>query len=370
MVKFLSKTIKLLNAKFVFSKPEQKRILIFDRVSERFIITMKLKKKNYSFLDVRYESINLYVLFYVIINFGFKNLIKNYIIVFIKLVNPKVVLTAIDNNFFFYELNKYYNNPIYISIQNGIRGQIFLKSLKEYSKKLKEDLYADYILIFGKKYKKIYEKYIHAKTIILGHVINNTFNNTQIYFKNKKRTLIFISQVNSTYLNNKNINFRFFLEKKILEELINYCKIRKLELKIYLKDVKLKEYYKNTFLNYKIKFLKRNLKNLNKYDFFVTQSSTLGYELLGRGKKVIFLEYRNIFKKKTFNIFSESYKKKEIGFFWTNIYKPDFMYKILDRVRKISYKKWKVIIKKAVLHNMVFDKNNSIFKEILKNSLK
>ena len=65
------KFIKLIiNFKF-FLKNQQKKILVYDRASEKFAEI--LFKKDYSFYDVRYESINFYVIFNTIFKSGLRN---------------------------------------------------------------------------------------------------------------------------------------------------------------------------------------------------------------------------------------------------------------------------------------------------------
>jgi len=49
--------------KFIFFKPKRKKYLIFDRAGSKILKTCILKK-NIHTLDVRYESINIYILIY------------------------------------------------------------------------------------------------------------------------------------------------------------------------------------------------------------------------------------------------------------------------------------------------------------------
>lgn len=96
--------------KIFFKKPKKKKILILDRQGY-FFIKHFLKKSIFGILDVRYESINIYVLFYtffyILYNFKLYNQLKNlkhlYIINYINLVSPRTIISTIDNNFFFIE---------------------------------------------------------------------------------------------------------------------------------------------------------------------------------------------------------------------------------------------------------------------------
>ena len=67
---FLRKVFKVIFfTKWIFQKPEKKRILIFDRTDSK-IICKALNLSNYGVLDTRYESINLYVAFITLLNTG------------------------------------------------------------------------------------------------------------------------------------------------------------------------------------------------------------------------------------------------------------------------------------------------------------
>mgnify|MGYP001343920898 CR=1 FL=1 len=95
---FLRKVFKVIFfSKWIFQKPEKKRILIFDRENSKLACKI-LNLSNYAVLDARYESINLYVGFITLLNTGYKNYVENYILNYVKLTNPRIVISFIDNN--------------------------------------------------------------------------------------------------------------------------------------------------------------------------------------------------------------------------------------------------------------------------------
>ena len=98
--------INLVRAKWIFKKPNKKNILVYDRFSEKFSCHL-FPKNSCEFLDARYESINLYIMYIAIKNFGIKDFRNNYKKAFIKYVSPKIVYTSIDNNPAFFNLKKY-----------------------------------------------------------------------------------------------------------------------------------------------------------------------------------------------------------------------------------------------------------------------
>ena len=51
-----------------------------------------------------------------------------YIIAWIKCVNPKLVITFIDNNWYFQRADKIFKDIIFFTIQNGVRSKVSLTS--------------------------------------------------------------------------------------------------------------------------------------------------------------------------------------------------------------------------------------------------
>ena len=60
-MKFLNILKKIISFKLIFTKPNKKKVLVYDRDCER-IYNKLFPKKYYEILDGRYESINLYVI--------------------------------------------------------------------------------------------------------------------------------------------------------------------------------------------------------------------------------------------------------------------------------------------------------------------
>ena len=98
--------------------------------------------------------------------FIFIKKLDNYKKIYIELVSPKIVYTAIDNNPAFFKLKAISSKPIYISDQNGISKDThaasqntiikkdFYWGCKEYNKTTKNKLKSDIIFLFGKNDEK------------------------------------------------------------------------------------------------------------------------------------------------------------------------------------------------------------------------
>ena len=67
--------LKLIKAKWIFKKPNKKNILIYDRFSEDYSRYL-FSRKSCEILDVRYESINIYICCITFLKSGIKNVVE------------------------------------------------------------------------------------------------------------------------------------------------------------------------------------------------------------------------------------------------------------------------------------------------------
>ena len=368
---FLRKVFKVIFfTKWIFQKPEKKRILIFDRVNSK-ILCKVLNLSNYGVLDVRYESINLYVCFITLLNTGYKNYVENYILNYVKLTNPRIVITFIDNNPFFYRLKKLYKEPSYLSFQNGIRDHNFSRSISKYIKEKKIKLTADHLFLFGENDRKRYLKLIHSKIHIHGNIINNFFSNAR-QVGQKIDSIIFISSQNK-----KELDRTFLIEKRTFNYLIKYCKKNKKKLIFlskyhYNEERNVRKYFDEggwVYIGKKdlygtIKETDSMYKSLNK-SLLVFNNTTLGYEALARGLKCVTFD-----KKLNYCATLNNNKYPDKGIFWANPKNYKEVEKKINDVIKIPRKKWIKSIKKYSDEIIAFDYKNKKTINILKKLLK
>ena len=135
--------------RFKFKYPKKTNLLIFDTHKINFLLNY-FKKIEYLTMSVRYEEINFLILLKTILTYRFDlRFMQNYILNFIKFVNPKIIVSFIDNNMFFYQLKNYFPNLKTVVIQNGLSAQPFFDKIKN-KRNLKVIL-----LCWGKYIKKV-----------------------------------------------------------------------------------------------------------------------------------------------------------------------------------------------------------------------
>lgn len=374
--------LRYLSFIFLFKKnlfyPKKKDVLIIDKLSGKKLLLL-IKNKKIGFLDIRLNEIFVLILFLSLIKKILNpnlRLSQHYILLYIKSVNPKIIMTANDVNIFFWQLKKYFPQKKIIIFQNNYRngwdfGNVFKKNLRIKGA-------CDLFVTYSDSIKSEYKKKINSKYFSAGSIENNLF---RINFKNKKKRLVYISQFknwsySATTLNkdNKKFNLRDSYIKSdqiVLNFLNDYCLKNKKKLLIFLRNsnlemVKKETDYYNEILNFKADFLKKKnrthgYKITDKFDYFVTVDSTLGYECLARGKRVAFFNNRYFvskFKNGNNHRFGWPRNNKVVGPFWTNSTSKKQMERILKKLFAMNVTEWSSIKKKYINDVISYDFNN------------
>tara|TARA_Y100000590_G_scaffold332087_1_gene377541 strand:- start:3479 stop:4675 length:1197 start_codon:yes stop_codon:yes gene_type:complete len=131
-------------AKFIFKNPEKHELVIFDDVS---LVDFKnfISNYNYFVLQNRLEKINEIYFSLKIIKLFIKNYNRNFMTAYLssvlEIVNPKVVLTNIDNSLKFFDLAKIHSKKmIFMAIQNAARYDLKENECLYNKKILKHDI--------------------------------------------------------------------------------------------------------------------------------------------------------------------------------------------------------------------------------------
>ncbi len=307
MRKFLRIFQILTRSKFVFYKPKFKKILIFDKHSKDLLSNFFDLDQVYV-LNTRKETINIYIVIKMIINIGKEKFnYQNYLKKIITEVNPKLVITTIDNHIPFFQLKSFFKDICFVSVQGTIHfvtGDI-LETL--YENKIYDEYEADYYFVYSDSYKKEISQFIKSNYITLGSVKNNLFNISNNY---KKGTLGYISRtppIAFEYIKSKNMEkikenyekwqvklLEFFLE--LVSNLKKYCQSNNIDLNIIgaTENPEIEaNFYKNLFGEKNWNFFPRegnygSYEKIDKFEIIISPMSTLGYEAIAREKKVAF----------------------------------------------------------------------------------
>ena len=365
----------LLNRKITFKKIDNCSILLVDTIFEN---TLKnILKKKINTLKIRFEEISIYVLARLFFSKKKMNFF-NYVVTYIEISNPKLIITGNDNLFWFYKLKIIFPKIKFASIQNGFRNKLFFKKLNKKSKRKK--LSCDYIFTHNKPTANLFKKYIKTKTVEIGSIINNSIkvkkniNKKDILFvsdgfPSNDRARIFFEDGKTFFYEKKNYKKEILLIKNLLK----YCKTNNFKLTILPKNFnylgkKEIEFYKTYFFNEDIKFVHRVKKNYSnrstkiykladKSSITITTASSFGFENIARRNRTIIFNIKRTVTKNILDLFWNFNMKKK-GYFWTDQCSLKEVRRLFNNFYKNKGSSFKTY--KIPLQLMNYDYNNKI----------
>ena len=363
-------------SKKIFRLPKKVDILIYDNFDNEIYLNLFSKHK-IGQLDIRFKEINIIIFFRCIFKNGFKNIIFNYSIDYIRYSQPKIVITLVDTHINFYKFKNFISGVKFISVQHAYRSISHPDLFQDIMLNNINNLKCDYLFCFGQKVAEFYRKFIKCESIVIGSLRNNAYINLYKKKLSKKKTIGFISQYRSAnyerghnYISGTKRSEFYKSEYKILPLLSNFCKVNNYDLCIIGCSIQGSDnefqFYKsilknNDFFFLKTKGYKDSYYNSEFCDIIVFIDSTLGYEMLGRGKKSICIHSRPSFYKVE-NKFGWPSNCSNRGFFWTNNNCENEVMRIINNVNNCDFNKWQKQIQFIRKEIMFFDKNNTILK--------
>jgi len=357
--------------------PQKKEILFFDRVGlENFEKYLDINMVEV--LDVRFESVNIPILLRTVYNVFIRRKydfsLRSYLEEYIKYVEPRLVITFIDTNVYFWTLKYTF---IFIFVQNGVRGLDLFSTLEK--KKNKYIYSVDYMLVFGAQISELYKKYINGSTLSIGSFKNNIFSKTPCY----KYDVVFVLQYKKKIRNkvyrygNSYVTWDdcYACNDNVVQFLEAYCMRKQVKLQILgrskdLNTQKEERLYVDSLSKYKPEYIESSgiygsYNVLCNTRITVVIESTLGYEMLARGARVAYFGVRE----KTLSISSRygwPAMLPQKGPFWTNESSKDEFERVMDFVSTSSDEDWLKACKKYVVDIIDYDPGNKKFINLMR----
>jgi len=376
------KKLNYLDFKFELFKPSVCEILVMDDMNFHELKPI-VKKYDYKLLKTRKITLNIYVIFLLIINIKPINA-KNYFSKYIELCNPKLVLTLNDSNILFYKLKKQFPLINFFAIQVGHRSRLFFHQLKS-----QKNLQCDYLFTWGKNYSNLFLNHIKCKCIELGSFLSNRIQKR----KKKRSSVAYISsrypakkiKVLSAGIEVKSDIF-WKAENYLLPIIYNFCKKKKINLEIIGKcnssnnsgeAVSEKNFYKKILNNKKFFFHKNKgsgstispYKVCDEVELNIGVSTSMVAEVIARGSKCCIIDIRDKFSKvKNWSNPLYPYSKKNLKFFVNKIDENKII-KTLNKIYNLSSKAWEKEKEKIIPHQILFNKKNNILVSKIKQVL-
>jgi surface carbohydrate biosynthesis protein len=368
---------------------------VFDRFGTQGLLPL-LPKGTYSVFENRQTNLNLWVVISTLLKMKFTW--RDYCISYIRLSRAKLVLTCIDSNATFYTLKHSLPQVQFVSIQNSIRGNAspikdgdlwtMLKSSSH------QPPHVDYVATFGTAHSNLFRQHIKCNTVEIGSTRNNAYPirrqprlqqplqvgyiSSYIEFPREAEPPYNFQSSVATYLGNREILIEdyFKADKTVVTRVAEICSLEKWELQIAGKrppDSQFEPlFYEDACKGLPYRFVPRTVEDasynfLDACNLIVTIDSTLGYEMIARGAKVLFISARAA-------ILQDELRQYEFGFpgrygsegpFWTQSLDSDHLQQLMNSLINMPYEEWRQKSEFVRSDLMVFDPDNSSLRELI-----
>jgi surface carbohydrate biosynthesis protein len=355
-------------AKKMFKKLPNVDIAVFDTYTAPDLCKALA---DYSFftVDARGESLHLIILFKSALKYlrlrGKKKLSILYWSMFVKDLGAKICITHQDANAFFFDIARENKDVKFIALQQGLKNSSTIANYK--------NICGDYY-VFGSAYADKLDNG-EAKFYIAGSLKANIAE----FERGKYSRLCYISSYvdcppGLIVLGNYNFAEFFYPSTYSSLRLVeDFCVKSKIDLVITSKSFRQKtENDREDLLQNEMKFYKNILgkevdiisgdsyKSAGESRLVVSAVSALGYELLGRGCKVVFLSFASHFVHNPSYGFGWPLELPDQGPFWSNIPDPVYVEKMLNNIWYMSQDEWDEITKIYKEKLMFHDQGNTI----------
>jgi len=335
---FLQRALKyFLNTKRVWRKPPQADLLIIDRGTASPLDEM-FAHHNPHILEIRGESVNMWALLRAVpkIRLG----AVAYLEAYIDFVKPKLILSRTDNNHTLWQLKRRSNVTYKVAlIQNGWRLNLeFEMPMLLSPNSLCAPWFVDQVFSYGPTWSAQLARITKAKSVAAGSLFANEFK-----LVNGQQKISLVSTFRSEYVR-KNLDLGLSLYKSLNE----YLTLKNLDLTIIgfsgadhsNEEFEFMKIHLST-ADWSLKARKHRLSSYQSLEtcrIVLVDQSSLGYEMLGLGKRVGF--FASMEWSRSTHRFGLPLEFGEKGPFWTNDPSEEEIGRILDYLLTVSDEQW------------------------------
>jgi len=292
----------LLNSSFIFKNPEKKDIVIFDNESLDLILPLCKDYKYFVLKNRHYQIDKLYIsfdiIFYILKNLFKSNLSTIYFSALIEKINPKLIITIIDNSGHFSNVAKLLHHKYkFLAVQGAARYDI-----KHFSDKF----FIPEFACFGEYEKDSYNQYDstvgvfnYCGSLKQSYYLKSTIRNSK---KNEKYDIALIAEASSGWSK----EFPLFEEAKGKTALYTLRLAKKHKLRLIFVGKSENSHSRQREILFYKKYLSedfyiqpRSKENFSSYvntensKLIIGMVSTLLRENLGAGRKVLSCNFTN-----------------------------------------------------------------------------
>jgi surface carbohydrate biosynthesis protein len=307
---------------------------------------------------------------------------------YIRRVQPRIVITCVDNFWQFYELKSRFPGITFVTVQNGVRGpsdDIFGHFSSE-DPASRPSRHIDEMLVYGAAVGRELTKYVSGRIHLVGSARSNALRWAPSS-SSTPRTLVYVSTRRSTIPLAQRVSVHEGLAQVSLAEvyarrdgvvrhLAAYCAQHDLALVIAGKDddaTSDRRHYERLLGTDHFSYEPRadayaGYRTIDRGDIVVFTSSSLGYEALGRGRRIAALFTDIELTHSVGERFGWPLDLPDDGPFWTHRYDEHRFDEILETLCMIDAGTWRTMSSPIADELMRYDDDNSVLRAILRNN--
>lgn len=360
-------------------RPEQAEILVYDACNAEVLLPY-LAAYRVETLHLRGETINVPGVLRAMLDpeFWRGNPIQAYADAFVRMVEPKLILTYIDNDPGFYTLSRRFPGIKTMFVQNGTRGEVgdvfgYLQP--------SEQFHVDYMLVHGAAIGRHYSRFVSGQTIPVGSIKNNAVKSSGVA---AEKSILFFSQFsyepagNAPFLSEADgrpIYWDEFYRAdiEVVSFLGRWCAGNDWKLIVCGRDFRQegpeRDFFAALLQNCSWEYIPRSdvfasYRLMDSAQLTVFIDSTLGYEALARGKRTAAFSCRGWPANTQPFKFGWPEPMPDNGPFWTSHVDTDEFARILDYLLVAGDDEWERDRMQYTADLMAYDPGNLLFSSI------
>ena len=392
----LARVIRILRTtRWSWRSPRRGAVLVFDSYASD-PITQLLAPGSYDVFDNHFEVINVPIALRTLVTGG--RSWYDYCRRFVAAARPRLLVSAIDSNAHLYTFKHVSPSTQIVVVQNGIRGTGAPVPSGDLWTTLRRDFpdvrpTADLLLTFGPDHSAMYRRHITCDTAEIGSAKNNSIALPTIDGDGRHGHVVFISQYSGldhadifeggrspstlTYLGERAVSAAAFhsVDGRVARSLARTCSERGVRLTIISRRpasfTHERKFFEKWCDGFAFEFVPKGSETASYEiaagaDVAVCIDSTLGYELLARGRRVAFVAARGT-NLRNAGCSDDETAQFRFGFpsplgdeggFWTSTDSDDEVRRVVNFARTCDDDAWKQTTASVVPRVMAFDPGN------------
>ena len=375
--------------KLVWRRPQRSQVVIFDRYATQGVIPI-LEVGTFSVFENRRSRLHVLAMLHMVARFRFSW--RDYCISYLRLAGARVVVTGIDSNATFYSLKHALPDVRFVAVQNGIRGNGSPVKNGDLWTMLAESPHqpptVDVVATFGQAHSRQYARHVRCRTVEVGSSRSNLIPVRTSRQQTTNKRVGFISNFSgqphagvfpdgtasptAMYLGTREVSAQeyFAADARVASLVADVCGSHGWDLHILGRRTAEfrheREFFANACGRLPHEFFPKtaeesSYQHLDTCDLVVAVDSTLGYEMIARGTRTVFVAARALL------LGGEESRQFAFGFpgdfqpsgpFWTTSLDREPIAEMMRRVMALSDDEWRAASEFLREQLMTFEPGN------------